>query len=309
MGFFIKIPNRYRHPIIIAYLLREKVENWCHTNVRREFCRGKLKDSELEECYYLLAERFTSIDKFCSDKEYQFVIKHKNGLKTFSNGPQILFDTENPRIFFEVYELYSIPRGVTKKITLINEILSALEITSEFWDEEDWEGERLTLEKIFFLENYFRIRFVIWSKYYCNKENRLLYNQLYIGNQASSKTCYLHFQEESGIFLMVDDVSQYFEKYFSCKNEECCYTFKSKKLLDAHEKTCVREQVRIIQEEYGPSWKLIKRAEECKLIPRCAYNRDFIFYDIESVLPRSNVTTEKTKVLSTHKLVSIAVNR
>ena len=310
MGFFVQIPSKYENPVIIAYLLREKLgNNWDPKKLRREFYSGKLRDSELEECYFLLNRSYTTVEKFCSEKPYTWFLKSKDGLEIYSDGPAIYLDLLKPRIFFEVFELYSIPKGIKRKLTYINDILTAMNFSSPDWDKEEWEGEQFDMETIFLLENILRIRLQVWTKKFCVREQRFLYFKYYSGNQASSKTCTLHFQEESETFFMVDDVDLYFEKYHMCSRPQCFYTFKSKQLLEAHEKLCLPDTVKIVQEEYGPSSKLVRRAEESNLIPKCKENRNFIFYDIESVLQSSTVQTEKTEVLSTHKLVSIAVNR
>ena len=309
MGISIKIPSRYRHPIIVAYLLREKLEEWTPQKIRREILRDRLRDYELEECYFLLEERFKSVADFCSDKSFCFFIKAENGLQIFSDGPPIFFDQTNPRIFFELFNLFSIPRGVKNNLTTVNSILIALEITSEYWVKDDWKNVEMNIETITELEEWFCIKFEVWTREFCTKQMRTLYNQYYSGNQAYTKKCILHFQVETETYLMVEDVQTYFEKLFECKTEGCSYTFKTQKTLDAHEKLCGLTEVKVVQEELGPSRKLIEKAEKEKLIPKCGYNRNFIFFDIESVLPNSDIKTKKTKVLSTHQLVSIAVNR
>ena len=48
--------------------------------------------------------------------------------------------------------------------------------------------------------------------------------------------------------------------------------------------------------------------KEYKLLTKNPRNNDFVFYDIECVLPSSTDRTNNTRVLSTHKLVSIAAN-
>ena len=308
MGSFT-IPSRYRHPIIIAYLLREKLGEWSPQKIRREIKRDRLKDYELEECYFLLEERFTSIADFCQDKNFTFFIKTENDLHVFSEGPPIFFDQTKARIFFQVYNLYSIPEGIKNYFTTVNDILSALEISSKYWIKEDWEDEEMNFETISELETWFNIKIEVWTREFCTKQRRVLYSQFYSGDQAYTKKCVLHYQQETETYLMVDDMVTYFGKLFQCHTEGCFYTFKTQKILDTHEKLCGLTEVKIIQEELGPSGKLIEKAEKAKLIPKCGINRNFIFFDIESVLPNSNITTEKTKVFSTHQLVSIAVNR
>ena len=306
MGFFT-IPSRYRHPIIIAYLLREKLGEWSQQKVRREFTRDRLKDYELEECYFLLEERFTSVADFCSDKSFCFFIKAENGLLTFSDGPPIFFDQTKARIYFQIFHLYSVPQGIKNYFTTVNEILTALKIPPR--SIKDWEEEEMNFETISEIETWFDLKIEVWSRVFCNKQRRILYKTIYTGDIAYSRKVYLHFQRETQTFLLIDDVPTYFEKLFECQTQGCYFTFKTLKLLNEHQKLCVLSEVKVVQEELGPSEKLIEKAEKAKLIPKCGYNRNFIFFDIESVLPSSDTRTEKTEVLSTHQLVSIAVNR
>ena len=306
---FSTIPSRYRHPIIVAYLLREKLGEWSPQKIKREIYRDRLKDYELEECYFLLEQRFTSIDDFCKDKNFTFFIKTGDVLQVFSEGPSIFLDQTKARIYFEIFNLYAIPRGIKNFSTTVNEILSSLEISSRYYRKEDWEAEEMNFEILSELEEWFCIKFEVWSREFCTKQRRTLYHQYYTGDIAYLRKCYLHFQKETKTFLLVDDVPTYFEKLFECQTEGCFFTFKTKKVLEDHEKLCGLTEVKVIQEELGPSGKLIEKAEKAKLIPKCGYNRNFIFFDIESVLPSSNTKTQKTDVLSTHQLVSIAVNR
>ena len=309
MGRSLKIPNRYEHPIIVAFLIREKHAVWNFETAKSEFRRDRLFDNELEELYYHYAQNFTSIADFCSSKEFEFFIKDKDGLQRFSSGPEICFDSIKGRIIFDKIDLYSIPKGVNSKLTQVNDLLTFMNIDSPEWDKSDWEDELLTLENIMMIEELFFIKLEIWTRKFCRREFRVLYENLYVGDKSNSNVATLHYQEESESFIVVENPIQYFDKYFACQTENCFFTFKTQKLLDEHSKLCGKEKVRIVQDELGPSEKLIKKAEERNLIPKCGFNRNFIFFDIESVLPKSQVQTKKTRVLSTHSLVSIAANR
>ena len=309
MGRWLKIPNRYEHPIIVAFLIREKHEVWNFEAVKSEIRYDRLFDYELEEAYHNYARNFTSIANFCTTKEFEFFIKDKDGLQRFSSGPEICFDSIKGRIFFDKIDLYSTPKGVNSKLTEVNDLLTFMNIDSPEWDKSDWEDELLTLRNIMMVEELFFIKIQIWSRKYCEVEHRVLYENLYTGDQSSSNSAVLHYQEGCERFIVVENTVQYFEKYFACETETCFFTFRTQKLLDEHSKLCGKEKIKIVQEELGPSGKLIKKAEERNLIPKCDFNRNFIFFDIESVLPKSRIQTNKTKVLSTHSLASIAVNR
>ena len=198
-----KIPDRYCHSIIIAYLLREKVENWCQKNVRKEFFEGRLRDSELEECYRLLAERFISVGEFCSGRKFQFFIKDKNGVKTFSEGPEIYFDETKKRIHFSAVDFYPMPSELKKRITKVKDILTKVGTTHyrDFRQQEDWGDTNLSLENIELIEEVYDIHAEIWTREYCSKEHRIKYSQLYCGDFFCSRTVYFHLQELTGTTL------------------------------------------------------------------------------------------------------------
>ena len=155
------------------------------------------------------------------------------------------------------------------------------------------------------------LRVMIWTKKFNKDTRKISFEYLYTGNLTSNREIHLHYQEETGCYLLISDKSSYFKNYFVCKNRDqrCYYQFETKKQLEQHQILCCNEKVKIVQTEMGPKDVLIKKAQVAGIIPKTGKNRDFLFYDIESVLPKSSVKTKKTSVLSTHSLVSIAVNR
>ena len=307
-------PKRYEHPIIIAYLLKIKCSQWDVKSVKKEIYRDRLRDPELEELYFQLAQTYTSAGNFFLDKPYKCIMKTPDGLRSVGDGQEIYVDLIKRRIMFDKMDMYWIPPGMKNKFTEVNQLLKFLNVQSSpqasAWYEDDWENEKLSIDNLFMVEEMFFIQINIWNRKFCKTENRNIYRQIYTGQNCSvSKTALLHFQDETETLFVIEDKEAYFDKYFLCSTEGCFYTFKSQALLDVHLKLCGKETVKIVQEELGFSGKLIKKAEKAGLIPKCGFNRNFVFYDIESVLPRSNCQTERTKVLSTHRLVSIAVNR
>ena len=169
----------------------------------------------------------------------------------------------------------------------------------------------LEYDFIDYIEHMFDLRVVIWTKRRKEECHRTEFQLLYTGFQGSTKEVLLHFQEETGCFLLISDEKSYFKDKYWCKNRNrgCYFQFESKALLDHHEILCCGEKIKIVQTEMGPNQNLIRKAEESGLIPKTEIHRDFLFFDIESVLPKSTVKTKKNTVLSTHSLVSIAVNR
>ena len=305
----IKIPQRYQHPIIVAALLRSQIDDWTQRGLRNSLPRGKLRDPDLEARYFQLEREFSTLDDFCSRAPFKFIIKIGDTLKTIGEGPDILWDDDKRAVVFEKFNMYPIPKGIKNKHVYVTDFVAEAGLTDRHWDPEEWNGVLLDMEDVPFLESFFRIKIQIWNQTYSVKQNRAIYNQEYIGSIISEKEYYLHHQEKTGYLLMIDEPEKYFDKYFTCANEHCFYTFKSAKQLDQHSQLCGQENTRIVQEELGQSGKLVKKAEDHGLIPKVGYNRNFLFYDIESTLPSSDVCTQRTKVLQTHQLVSIAANR
>ena len=161
------------------------------------------------------------------------------------------------------------------------------------------------------LETNYQIRFLVWTKGMNPKTDRPFFHLYYTGSRAYTKEVFLHYQCETERFLMITDLEKYFVNYFICQNRRssCYFTFHTRKLRDQHQELCCKEKVKIQQVELGPSGALIEKAEKAGLIPKTHHRRDFLFYDIETVLPKSIVKTTKTSVFSTHEVVSIAVNR
>ena len=186
---------------------------------------------------------------------------------------------------------------------------SGIELNDE--DKREWGETSIDFEMVPLLEEEYEFCARIWSQKRADNHNGQDYFYYYTGNKIYSRKILLHYHEQTGNLLLVTDEEKYFNQYHVCKNKDkgCYYTFYSKKLLDQHETLCCKEKVQIIQTEMGPNLKLIRKAEQAGLIPKVEYNKDFLFYDIESILPKSEVRTKKTKVVSTHTAVSIAVNR
>ena len=305
----IKIPQRYQHPMVVAALLRSHVEEWSQRSLRHCLRRGKLRDPDLEARYFQLEREFSTLDDFCSRVPFKFIIKIGDNVKIIGRGPEILWDDDKNSIVFDKFHMYPIPRGIKNKHVYVTDFVAEAGLTDRHWDPTEWDGDLLDMEAVLFLERLFRIKIQIWNQNYSLSEHRAIYDQEYIGSIISEKEYYLHHQEKTGYLLMIDEPEKYFDKYFLCTNENCFYTFRSQKQLDQHTQLCGLDNTRILQEELGQSGKLVKKAEDRGLIPKVGYNRNFLFYDIESTLPSSDVCTQRTKVLQTHQLVSIAANR
>ena len=190
------------------------------------------------------------------------------------------------------------------------DILMALEVRITDEDKIYWGDSVLEYEMVMVMEERHDLTISIWTKN--SKNQHTEYANYYNGDKCQRKEVFLHYQAETERLILITDKEKYFAGYFVCRNRDskrCLFSFQTKKLRDAHELLCGEDRIKIQQVELGPSKALIQKAEKNGLIPVTEHRRDFLFYDIEAVLPSSNVRTSKTTVLSTHSAVSIAVNR
>ena len=303
-----KIPEKYEKPILLISLLVEDLETWTLENVRTKFRKSTLRDPDLRNEYHRQLNNEVTTEQLFSRSNYCFVIKDEEKIEEYGQGPKIFYENRTRRIFFDASVFYHIPKGVNKEISSVNQLLSHLGVTHPYVDY--WENEEISLEFLPYIEEMYNISIQCWMKERSKSLNRYVYSQIYFGD-LNGKECILYYQKETEKIFLVEDQSQFFSTLFVCKNEElgCDFRFRSLKLKQQHEVRCGDTKTIIKQVELGKNDKLIARAEEKGLIPKMQENRAFIFYDIESCLPRSDIATTNTTVLSTHTLVSIAVNR
>ena len=306
MSFFT-IPKRYKYPIIVAAIIRDAVDIWELPNARRVFFRSKFRDYENENRYYELEREFVSLENFCTRVPFNVVLKDKDGLRRFPGGPDLYFDIEKNRVIFKKSDLYWIPTGIEKKGTTVVDLLTQAKLPDR--EKADWEGQELDFETILDLEDYFQIKIEVWTRYFVESQKKNVYKQYYMGSKYFTDSVIVHFQEETNVFFVIDDDKKYFEKLIRCPNKNCFFDFRNQKLFEDHFKLCGKSETKIIQEAMGPSSELLEKAERHGLVPKCGFNKNFLFFDIESVLPSSDIQTAKTTVSSTHVLVSIAANR
>ena len=302
-------PESY-NGIILAFIFREKLDTYDAKAFSRQFeRRTKRLKREYEEEYLKLRAEFTSIEAFCDEKNYQFVIRTADGVKKYGNGPKICYDTLSRKLHFQEFSLYYLPRNVKQRIKNLNDLVKLVGVSNRALD-----NIPLDLEEIQYAEEAYHLKCKIWTRQSLpgdSNNRRGYFSELYTGDVRSSKLVHLHYQEETEELFSIDDVEKYFENYFICKNFEkgCHFQFRSKAQKDKHEQLCDQENLKIEQIELCQNDKLIERAISHHLIPPLEASRDFVFYDIEAVLPRCDIESAKTRVTSTHKLLSIAVNR
>ena len=125
---YFTIPKRYKNPVIILALLREKLREWNESSLKKAFKRGKVHDNEVEEDYYRIEQNFKSIEDFCQRPPFKFVVKQGDEIKVYSDGPEIFYDDNKKRVCFEKVEFFPVPKTIQKRIfKVINSLLWKLE--------------------------------------------------------------------------------------------------------------------------------------------------------------------------------------
>ena len=138
MKGFLKIPDFYTTPIIAVTVLREHIREWNFANVKRALRGGKIRDPEIEEKYYQLKNVFTTQEEFCLSQPFKFVVKNEGNWSEHSDGPEILYDADNRRLFFERYETYHIPRCIKERAITAEQILTASGFQLSQNEKEEW---------------------------------------------------------------------------------------------------------------------------------------------------------------------------
>ena len=303
------IPEKYSEPLFLLFLLREKIEEWSILNVRKEFRKAVLRDPDMLNQYHNMKNEISDIEQFLVNSRFKFVLKTAEGLKVYGTGPEILFEEKTRRLYDSKTEFFGLPKGVNRNLVTAEKILEAVGFKIPEKHLSIWSGRPMCFDLIWALEESYDLEISVWQKIRSATLNRFLYKNHYISDNDGLKII-LHYQEETEQFFLVEDEKEYFRTLFVCRNdEECDFRFRTEKLRNEHEKRCGKERMQIVQEELGPVDKLIRKAEEHGLIPKLNYNRNFLFYDIESLLPSCDIRTQKTTALSTHVLVSLAANR
>ena len=301
------IPERY-DPIILLGVLREKLPEWSIQKIRKEFNRAVLRNHETLDAYYALKATVTNKDVYMEQSGFKFTVKTENGLRQTGQGPEILFDEKTRRVYDSSVQFYGLPKGVSQSIADISKILESSGFRIPSADLPLWAGQSISYDILWALDEMYSIDLNVWTKKRSSTLDRFIYSNIYLGDNVGPSVC-LHYQPETDTFFHIENQSEYFKTLFVCRKESNCdFRFKSEKLRNEHERRCGEKSVKVIQKILGSNDELITRAEDRGLIPKCTPNKNFAFYDCETVLPKSDVRTQKTSVLTTHRLVSIAVN-
>ena len=304
-------------PIIFAGVLRESLPVWNFEYVakaKQPRNRGKLRDTSIEKRIVDMQNRYKSLSDRakCDLFPFTFKIKRKSEILEYSSGPQIFLNLSGrPVISFSDFPPY-FPQGVSKSENTL-EIFHMASLIEKI----EGDGGKMTLDQIEKFEDLFGVSIQVWTKMprkfgTAQKIKGYDYQNIFFGNYDYDHEIFFHMEEKTDKLFFITDVKKYFNQFLICKNRPsgCYYTFEDRKQKTSHEKNCLTETgIKVVQKEFGLNSNLFEKAENLGLLPRnLKLNDNFIFWDIESVLPSSNEEFGKTKVQSLHKLVSISAN-
>ena len=316
------IPNQYKNTLIFPATLKNFTSRWDLDGIR-----SAVKDPEFRDIYYQNAEihRSNSHEEIAFSFNVQII--HFDGFKYISHGggDKIFLSTKlkKSRLYLDSKKFYYLPDVILKypQITDLDGIVKFVDEakSSDIATNLDGPNCPLISKRFVYLENKFDLSIDIWEKKiqyddkFSNKSYK--YTHYRVGAFEKKSKVVLHYQSETDTLYLIQDLDGYFINYLKCKNFDhgCNYIFSKKTHLKTHEKGCktleeIKDAPQIKQIEYGPSEKLMKKAQKHGLISIPPVNSNFLFFDIECVLPKSIKTSFKTTIHSTHELVSIAAN-
>ena len=310
---FFTIPPRFSDPYIFTGLLYEALEEkWDRKSIRE-----KLKDFEFLDNY----EKFRfSIgnqppERIANHFNLCFIVQESGVTSTFGSGNKICLKkfSNTFKIFTDVQRFYYVPEGIISNGKIFSDIKDIFEMKNlSIYKTLQEDFKNCKFVKI---ESKINVSINVYEKLKNDSTKNYEFKTLRLGCFSDENVINLHFQRATKSFLYIFDVKKYFENYFQCKNRDsgCMIYYSKKSLIENHEEKCMKvseihQKPEIIQKEIRNFDILIDKAIRLKMIEKYPSRKDFIFFDIESVLPASEYQTNKMRVLSNHKLVSIAAN-
>ena len=302
---------------IFAATLRKIVKPWNKKDVKREIAKKSFK-SILESNIAILSNE--SLEIICKTFHVQFVLKNGDNYVTHGNSGDIICIDENiSNIFFDRKQFYFFPKGLLKNgkvFDRLDDILNFYNIPYKCalsgisHQNFSLEPCPFRLNRFTNIEETFNLGISIWTK----TKNNCFTNVKNFSSQYKT-VIQLHFQKETNSFTLIQDEALYFTTYKTCSNRKhfCMYTFSCEKDRKNHLKNCrTRDEVIsnpcIEQTEFGPIDSLFAKAIDNGLLGAEPENKNFLFFDIECILPEFQMETQKTVTFNVHNLLSIAVN-
>ena len=313
----IKINSAY-DPIIYCGILREFYPEWNCENVskvRDHKNKGRLKSKSIEKRVLDMQDKFKSLSNKQKAELFPFTfnLKIKSQVFEYSSGPDIFLNMTTNSIYFTSLDHY-FPQGVSKSENIF-EILHMM----GFAQECEGNPGKMTFAELSNIEKMFDVPLQVWTKVpkKYGKERtikRYDFEMLRFGrsNCEIDEEMFFHCDEKTETLYFVTDVKLYFKHLIRCKNYPtgCFMTFDDNVKKLAHEKNCTTEtKIQVFQKEFCLNSVLLDKAKQFNVLPQShKINDNFIFWDIESVLPISEETFGKSRVHHLHKLVSISAN-
>ena len=156
--------------------------------------------------------------------------------------------------------------------------------------------------------------FYVYEKKRQNSRNQS-WNRIYGGNNNYPNAYKFHFFAPFSKLVQIVDEKQYFSGQYKCPNIsfKCHYEANNMASFLRHVKCCkdpqiLRDNPVVKQVEYGKYFHPINNLISSGLLDCEPDIRDFIFFDIETIVKRTYSCSKSTEVISTHHLLSIAAN-
>ena len=317
----LQIPSRFLNDLLFSALCFQE----CQANWDRTKFSSLVKSPEFLELY----ETKNVLYKDKTNEELaeifgiKFFVSDGKTLKKFGKGKEIYIKKlKTRRIYSDPCFFFYLPEGLKadgQYITRFDEMLNFKQIVSEKTDKKRMKFELdpcpLKVEKFSKLEEKYNVSINIFSKTKNDETNTYYYETKRLGNCFLNNILNLHLQEETKTYFMIVDYNLYFQNYHACPNrsEGCLLTFSKPAQMKKHILTCksvdeLQNHPQIIQKELRNTDFLLNKAKSAGILLRNPENKNFVFFDIECVLPVLNYSTPKMRILNTHKLVSIAAN-
>ena len=316
------IPARFKNEFIFLAVLFGAISP---ESLTPKILREKLRSFEFLEEYeqnvilFKTKHRKNIADKF----RLKFHINEKGKFSTVGTGRAVFIRILNTRtVFTDPLKFFYTPDGLSFNgsfLTRLDEILNHLNNQKLGKSRKRRKVDAYVIEPCPFksgdfasIEEKFNASINIYSKCKNDDQNEYLYSTLRIGQIDQKYNIDLHYQKESGSFVMIHNKEKYFQNLLKCPNAGCRFSFSKRNKYLRHLKFCTnilsRTKIKVKQHEVCNSSELFNKARKYGLIRSNPACDNFIFYDIESALPKSNIKTAKSKVLSTHHIISLAVN-
>ena len=208
------------------------------------------------------------------------------------------------------YDIHYIPEGLKISGKKTNEDSSYITKLGSLIDQElspdPLEENDVNLRNV---EENFKINLEVWEKRQISTYEKS-YTCIYKGTRYENSLKF-HYVDGWGKLIFIVNENEYFKTFYKCPNKKfkCFYTTNSKFNFDRHFKVCIDPKTIdaiCTQKEYGSDLHPLARLICDGILSQEPEMNNFVFFDIESLVVKSPVISNKTDILATHKLLSIS---